>query len=123
MIAAPQVAIQPEHQPRLHAGIVDSSTLYDVPRHLPRREIAFPAQTADASDVLLSRRRRNSFGEDSHHRMILFGALVAADDVVIEHRFQFPTLIFRHLCEMMAAVQPLLFPRDRQKNDGPGKLL
>src|ERR1700694_4843635 len=119
MIAAAEKAIQPEHQPRLHARVIPAANIGDVPRQLPRSRIAFSAQTANALDVLLSRRRRDSLGKDAHHGMILFRALVPPDNVVFKDRFQIPTLLFRHLREMSAAVQALFFTRDREKNNRP----
>ena len=54
--------------------------------------------------------------------MILLRALVAADNVVVEHGFQVPALLLRHLREMTAAVQSLLFAGDCEKNNRRRKL-
>jgi hypothetical protein len=46
---------------------------------------------------------------------------VTADDVVIQDRFKLPSLLFRHLSEMLAAIQALLFASHGEKNNGGGK--
>ena len=47
---------------------------------------------------------------------------VAADDVVVQDGFDVPTLVFRHLGEVAAAVQALLFAGHGQENNRRGKL-
>ena len=47
---------------------------------------------------------------------------VAAHDVIVESGFDVPTLLFRHLGEVSAAIQPLFFTGHGQKNNGRGKL-
>src|SRR5258708_5497914 len=122
MIAAAQESIQPEYQHWLHARIVSPSHLGDIPCQFPRPGIALPAQAANAPQFLLGRCCRYAFRKNSHSGMILLGAFVAADNVVVENRLQIPTLtlchlFFDHLGKMTAAVQSLLFSCDGEKNN------
>ena len=52
---------------------------------------------------------------------ILLRTAIAADDVIVQSGFDVPTLVFRHLGEMSAAVQSLLFAGYGQKNNRRGK--
>ena len=65
---------------------------------------------------------RHAFGEHAHHAGILLRTAIAADDVVVQNGFDIPALLFRHLGEMRAAVQSLLFAGHSQENNGRGKL-
>ena len=49
-------------------------------------------------------------------------ALVAADDVIVQHGLDIPALLFGHFGKVMAAVQALLFARHGQKNNRLRKL-
>ena len=117
VVAAAQKSIQPEHQHRLDASVIRAANIGDVPRQLPRCGVTFPAQAANSPDVLLGGRGGHPLREHSHHGTILLRALVAAHNVVVEDGCQIPSLIFRHLREMFAAVQPLLFPSHGKKNN------
>ena len=64
----------------------------------------------------------HAFGENAHHARVLLGIAIAAHDVIVQHGFDIPTLLFRHLREMRAAIQSLLFAGHGQKNNGRGKL-
>ena len=109
VVAAAQIPVQPEHQHRVHAHIFVISTAHigDIARQLPRPGVVLPAQPANPPDFLLRRRGGQSLGKHAHHRMILLRALVAADNVIIQHRLEIPALILRHLREVVAAVQAL----------------
>src|ERR1700691_1053139 len=117
MVPAAQIPVQPENQLRLHARIVSPPHFGDIARQLPRSGIILPAQPANPANLLLRGRGRQALGKHSHHRMILLLAFVSADNVIVEHGLQVPALFFRHLREMLASVQPLLFARDREKNN------
>ncbi len=64
----------------------------------------------------------NALGRPSEntrtHVRILFRALVAADDVVVEHGLDVPVLRARDVREAAAAVEVLFFAGDGQKDDG-----
>ncbi len=66
-----------------------------------------------------------AFGMPSENTRTTVGSCpriaVAAHDVVIQNGFELPGLLFGHLGKVLAAVQPLLFTRNSQEDDGGGK--
>src|ERR1700733_10816230 len=51
--------------------------------------------------------------------MILLGVFVSSNNGVVESGFNIPALIFRHLREMLAAIQSVFFAGNGQENDRP----
>jgi len=68
--------------------------------------------------LFLVGRHRHALREHADHTRFLLGALVPAHDIVIEHRFDIPSLLLRDLREVLAAVQALLFSRHCEEDDG-----
>ena len=121
MIAAAQVAIQPEDQHRLDPGIVGSGHLGDVASQLARGRITFAAQAADDAEVSLAGTGGHALGENSHQRRVLLRASVASDDVVVQRGLDIPSFGLCHLSKMFAAVEPLLFAGHGEKYDSAGE--
>src|SRR5712671_4535157 len=109
MIAAPQKTVEPEDGDRLNAAGVGSANLCDISGELARWRIAFSAQGADPEDFRFCCCIGQALGKDPHDARVLLRIAVASHDVVIQHRFKLPSLLFRHLSEMPAAVQTLFF--------------
>src|SRR5579871_6767484 len=112
MVATPQVAIQPEGQSGFYAGVVSAAHLGNVASNLPRSRIAFSPKIANQSKIAIAGCNRHSLGKHPNSGWILLRAAIAADDVIVEDRLNIPPLGLRHLREVSAAVQALLFACD-----------
>src|ERR1700746_243576 len=117
MISSAQIAVQPEHQQRLHTDVVTATHFGDVARELPGNGITLAAEIADEAQIGFRSGNRHALGENSHHIHILLRVTVATYDVVVEHGFDVPSLGLGHLCEVAAAIQSLLFPGYGQEYD------
>ena len=122
MVAAPQIPVKPEHERRLHPSVIGGANLSDISGQLPGSRIALATKPANPPQVLLRSRYRQPFGKHTNDGMILLRAFVPAHDIVVKHSLQIPSLLLRHLGKMAAAVEPLLFARDRKKDDRRRKL-
>src|ERR1700684_852560 len=109
MVATAQVAVQPEDQHRLHAGVVGTPDVEDVTRQLPRWRVVLTAQRADSPNVLVRSGGGHAFGKYAHHGVILLRTFVATYDVIVERRFYIPALILGHFGKVLAPIQSLLF--------------
>ena len=122
VVASAQEAVQPEDQKRLDPGMVRASDVGDVAGKFARSRVTLSAEHSNSLDFSLARRRRQPFGKHAHHARILFRTEVASYNVVVQNSFELPCLLLGHLGEVLAAVQALLFSRDRQKNDSGWEL-
>src|SRR5207247_1364834 len=109
VIAAPKIAVEAEHQHRLEAYFIGTCDFGDVAGDLAGGGIAVTAEIANELQLGVGGGNGHAFGKDAHHAWILLRIAVATYDVVVEHCFNVPPFRLRHLCEMMAAVQALLF--------------
>src|SRR5260370_16713351 len=106
--------------------VVSRTHFFDIARQLARSRVVFPAGGTETPQVRFGSGGGKPLGEDAHNVVLLQRVArraIATDDVVVQHTLQLPAFIFRHLGEVAAAVQPLLFTGDRQKDDGRGKLV
>src|SRR5271155_2260979 len=109
VIASAQETVKAKNQERLHTGIVRTPDVGNVARQFARSRIAFAPKRPNSPDLSLARRRRQSFGKHPHNARVLPRAKVTSDNVVVQHGFDLPSLLLRHLGEMLAPVQSLLF--------------
>ena len=92
-----------------------------VARQFTRRRVVFAAQGANRAQLSLCGGGWNSFRKHAHRLGILLWILVASHNIVIQHGLNLPALLPRHLREVLAAIESLLFARDGKKNHGCGK--
>ena len=98
--------------------VVSSAHFGDVARQLARDPNRFRHPVRESRRNLLLVAAAGTPSENTRTtEWILLRALVAADDVVVQHRLEIPALALCHLREMLAAVQTLLLAGDRQKNN------
>ncbi len=74
-------------------------------------------------ELIERRRTGNSLGEDADDGLVLpglAGSGVAADDIVVQDRFEIPSLCLGEFGEVAATLQALLLARDRDEDDGGG---
>src|SRR5947209_56463 len=116
VVAPTQKAVQAEDEQWLYSGIVRTPHVGDVAGEFARSRVALSAEHANSLDFSLARRRWQTFGKHAHHTRILLRTAVASHNVIVQNRFEFPRLLLGHLGEVFAAVQTLLFTRNRQKN-------
>jgi hypothetical protein len=58
MIAAAQIAVEPEYQQRLDPGVVAQGSIGNVTGQFPRRRVTFPAKRAQELELPLIGRIR-----------------------------------------------------------------
>src|SRR4051794_37771783 len=96
-----------------------------VARKLPRSTIVVVTERDQPFGFLFRRGRGDTFGEDADNASILLlvaGGAVAAHDVVVQHALDLPAFLARHLGEVLAAVESLLFAGHGEIDDGGRKL-
>src|SRR5581483_9238402 len=99
MITAAQIAIQAEDQHRLDARVISAPNIRDIARQFARTRVTLASEPANSADIRLRSRDWHAFREHAHDRRILLRALVSANDIVIQDRFELPALILGHLGE------------------------
>src|SRR6266446_5482899 len=117
VVAAAQESVQTEDEQWLYSGIVRTPHVGDVAGEFARSRVALSSKRANSLDFSLACCRRQAFRKNAHHARILSWTEVASHNVIVQNRFEFPRLLLGHLGEVLAAVQTLLFTRNRQKNN------
>ncbi len=110
------------HIRRLEVG---PANVHDSPGKLAGRRVVLRPGSLYLVQLVERSRSGNALREHPHRALIRAGhpgGGIPANDVVVQNRLQLPALRLRQLGQVTAAVQPLLLPGHRDKDDGAGKL-
>src|SRR5262249_10717723 len=118
VISAAQVAVEAKNKQGFELGLIRSADVGNIARQFAGVRITLPAQAANLPQLSVVRRNRHGLVKHTDHAEILLGCPVSPDDVIVQHCFDLPTLLLSRLGEILAAIEPLLFYRNRQKDDG-----
>src|SRR5215472_18297233 len=127
VVAPAQVAIAAEDQlwSELSKVIGRAHLLY-ITGKLARSRVILAAGRADAAQVGLAGSGGKPLGEYAHYVAILRSVArraIAAHDVIVQHAFKLPTLLFCHLGKVSAAVEPLLLTGHGKENNRCGEFV
>ena len=122
MVAAAKIAVTPEDQLRVECSRkIGLRGFSYIAGELAGCGVILATKALQQPEVRICGSVGDTFGEDTHLILVLQRVAwrgVSAHDVVIQHSFDVPALLFRHFGEVTAAVQALLFASDSEKDDG-----